>query len=95
MHGLGDGVEVGDIAVDDGIPLQILDTVPLQTISFLAALGKFDHLDGGRADVQTQERPRFGIEDREVDLQDFPFQNIYLARLRIIYFRCYQQPYRL
>ena len=45
LHRLGDHFEVGDVAVDHGIPRQGLDGVPVDATGSLAPVGQFDHLD--------------------------------------------------
>jgi hypothetical protein len=55
-HGVGDLVELLDIAVRDPAALQRLDGTALEHQVACLVTPQFDQLDAGRTDVQTQQR---------------------------------------
>ena len=62
LQGVGDQVQVGDVAVGDDVPDQRLDGVALEPIGSLAGFGELDELDGGRADVDADQRRVLRLE---------------------------------
>ena len=68
-HGFRHPFQVGDIAVRHRIPGQGFDCVTFDPIGTLAVVYQLNHLDRGRADIQSQQGARFRVEDREINLQ--------------------------
>src|SRR5690606_39972453 len=68
LDGLRDGLEVVDVAIDDGIARQRFDRVALDAPLALARVDDLKHLDGRRTDVQTEERRRLWLEKVELHL---------------------------
>ena len=66
----GNLIEIDDVPIDDRILGQILDGIPFEPELALGAFSQLDHLDRRRTDVEPDQWPRFGIEDRKIDLQE-------------------------
>ena len=62
LERVGDEIQVGDVAVGDHVPDERLDRVALEPIGTLAGFGELDELDGGRADVDADQRRVLRLE---------------------------------
>ena len=62
FEGVGHEIEVGDVAVGDDVADQRLDGVALEAIGALARFDELDQLDGGRTDVDADQRRILRLE---------------------------------
>jgi hypothetical protein len=65
LERIADLVQISDVAVLDRVAPERLDRVPLEAVRALAGFGELDELDGGRRDVDADQRRRLGLEDVE------------------------------
>ena len=63
---LARGLDVRDVAVDDGVLGKRLDGVALHTVDVTTRLGDLDHLDRRRTDVAAHQGWRLRLEEVEM-----------------------------
>jgi hypothetical protein len=63
LDGLARSLDVGDVAVDNGVLGQRLDGVPLDAVNVTTRFRDLHHLDRGRADVAAHEGRRLGFQE--------------------------------